>query len=192
MQLGGWDLLAALLACWVRRQVYVFAAMTEYHVYGALDAAAGVFRLGLERYGDREPALLAAYVNFLVGCNDLRSARAELSQGVLDRLQQAVRDKLANRDESRNVRESLSFLWQKWARPWQRSTGLCRPQARELLWGRRSVAQGDLLQGFGSVATSLVSAALEEYRNFQRDLEVDEENILQTPISLGLQGSRIC
>ena len=97
-------------------EVYVFAAMTEYHVYGALEAAAGVFRLGLERYGDREPALLAAYVNFLVGCNDLRSARAELSQGVLERLQQAVRDKLANRDESRSVRESLSFLWQKWAR----------------------------------------------------------------------------
>ena len=30
-------------------------------------AAAGVFRLGLERYGDREPSLLAAYVNFLIG-----------------------------------------------------------------------------------------------------------------------------
>eukprot|EP00913_Durusdinium_trenchii_P025136 g23595.t1 len=90
--------------------------MTEYHVYGAVEAAAGVFRLGLERYGDREPSLLAAYVNFLIGCNDLRSARAELTQGVLDKLQQAVRDKLANREESRAMRESLAFLWQKWAR----------------------------------------------------------------------------
>ena len=29
---------------------------------------------------------------------------------------QAVRDKLANREESRQMRESLAFLWQKWAR----------------------------------------------------------------------------
>ena len=38
------------------------------------EAAAAVFRLGLERYGDREPALLAAYVNFLLGRLDFRSA----------------------------------------------------------------------------------------------------------------------
>ena len=34
--------------------------------------------------------------------------------------------------------------------------------------------------------------ATEEYRNLQRDLEVDEENILQTPISLGLSLGLIC
>ena len=34
---------------------------------GPCQAAAGVFRLGLERYGDREPSMLAAYVNFLIG-----------------------------------------------------------------------------------------------------------------------------
>ncbi|CAJ1341867.1 unnamed protein product, partial [Effrenium voratum] len=145
-------------------EVYVFAAMTEYHVYGAVEAAAGVFRLGMERYGDREPALLAAYVNFLIGCNDLRSARAELSQGVLERLQQAVRDRLANRDESRPLRESLSFLWQKWAR-------------LENYFGDAEAVRR---------ATSFRDS---EYRSLQRDLEVDEENILQTPISLGLSTS---
>ncbi|CAK9078814.1 mRNA 3'-end-processing protein rna14 [Durusdinium trenchii] len=145
-------------------EVYVFAAMTEYHVYGAVEAAAGVFRLGLERYGDREPSLLAAYVNFLIGCNDLRSARAELTQGVLDKLQQAVRDKLANREESRAMRESLAFLWQKWAR-------------LENYFGDAEAVRR---------ATSFRDS---EYRNLQRDLEVDEENILQTPISLGLSTS---
>lgn len=145
-------------------EVYVFAAMTEYHVYGAMEAAAGVFRLGLERYGDREPSMLAAYVNFLIGCNDLRSARAELTQGVLEKLQQAVRDKLANREESRAMRESLAFLWQKWAR-------------LENYFGDAEAVRR---------ATSFRDS---EYRNLQRDLEVDEENILQTPISLGLSTS---
>jgi len=145
-------------------EVYVFAAMTEYHVYGAVEAAAGVYRLGLERYGDREPSMLAAYVNFLIGCNDLRSARAELTQGVLEKLQQAVRDKLANREESRAMRESLAFLWQKWAR-------------LENYFGDAEAVRR---------ATSFRDS---EYRNLQRDLEVDEENILQTPISLGLSTS---
>ncbi|CAL1161440.1 unnamed protein product [Cladocopium goreaui] len=129
-------------------EVYVFAAMTEYHVYGAMEAAAGVFRLGLERYGDREPSMLAAYVNFLIGCNDLRSARAELTQGVLEKLQQAVRDKLANREESRAMRESLAFLWQKWAR-------------LENYFGDAEAVRR---------ATSFRDS---EYRNLQRDLEVD-------------------
>lgn len=145
-------------------EVYVFAAMTEYHVYGSIEAAAAVFRLGLDRYGDREPALLAAYVNFLLGCNDLRSARAELSQGVLERLQQAVRDRLANREESLGLRESLAFLWQKWAR-------------LECYFGDAEAVRR---------ATSFRDS---EYRNLQRDLEVDAENILQTPISLGLSTS---
>eukprot|EP00439_Symbiodinium_sp_Y106_P068241 s2571_g11.t1 len=139
-------------------EVYVFAATTEYH------AAAAVFRLGLDRYGDREPALLAAYVNFLQGCNDLRSARAELSQGVLERLQQAVRDRLANREESLGLRESLAFLWQKWAR-------------LECYFGDAEAVRR---------ATSFRDS---EYRNLQRDLEVDAANILQTPISLGLSTS---
>mmetsp|Transcript_36083 Transcript_36083/g.83097 ORF Transcript_36083/g.83097 Transcript_36083/m.83097 type:complete len:837 (+) Transcript_36083:38-2548(+) len=142
-------------------EVYVFAAMSEYHVYGSIEAAAAAFRLGLERYGDREPALLAAYVNFLMGCNDLRSARAELSQGVLERLQQAVRDRLANREESMGLRESLAFLWQKWAR-------------LECYFGDAEAVRR---------ATYFRDS---EYRNLQRDLEVDEENILQTPIALGL------
>eukprot|EP00931_Biecheleriopsis_adriatica_P105082 TRINITY_DN79677_c0_g1_i1.p1 TRINITY_DN79677_c0_g1~~TRINITY_DN79677_c0_g1_i1.p1 ORF type:complete len:850 (-),score=186.97 TRINITY_DN79677_c0_g1_i1:79-2604(-) len=141
-------------------EVYAFAALTEYYVYGSKDAAAGVFRLGLERYGEREPSLLACYVNFLIGSNDLRSARAELSQGVLDRLQAGVRDQIANREDKRNV-ESLAFLWQKWAR----------------------------LERYFGDADSVRRAATfrdQEYQNFQRDQQVEEESILETPISLGL------
>eukprot|EP00438_Fugacium_kawagutii_P029307 Skav208006 [mRNA] locus=scaffold1203:256032:268222:+ [translate_table: standard] len=129
-----------------RPGVYVFAAMTEYHVYGAVEAAAGVFRLGLERYGDREPSMLAAY---------------------------AVRDRLANREESRALRESLAFLWQKWAR----LGGKKLAQALEL--PESCDVDARLENYFGDSEA--------EYRNLQRDLEVDEENILQTPISLGLK-----
>eukprot|EP00933_Yihiella_yeosuensis_P050692 TRINITY_DN48484_c0_g1_i1.p1 TRINITY_DN48484_c0_g1~~TRINITY_DN48484_c0_g1_i1.p1 ORF type:complete len:846 (+),score=196.37 TRINITY_DN48484_c0_g1_i1:101-2638(+) len=141
-------------------EVYAFAALTEYHVYGSAEAAARVFRLGMERYGDREPSLLAAYVNFLIGSNDLRSARAELSKGVLERLQAGVRDRIANREDSR-TRESLKFLWQKWARL------------------ERYFGDADAVRRASSFRD-------EEYRNLQRDLEVDAEAVQQTPISLGL------
>jgi tetratricopeptide (TPR) repeat protein len=144
-------------------EVYAFAAMTEYHVVGSTDAAAKVFRLGLERYGDHEPSLLAAYVNFLAGANDLKSARAELSQGVLNRLQAGVRDRVANRTDPM-LRDSLSFLWQKWAR---------------------------LERYFGDAGAvrRAINFRDEEYRNLQRDQDVEEETIADTPISLGLSTS---
>lgn len=144
-------------------EVYAFAAMTEYHVYGSKEAAIGIFRLGMERYGDREPAMLAAYVNFLVACNDLKSARAELSGGVLERLQAGVRERLASREDPK-VKESLSFLWQKWAR---------------------------LESYFGDADAVRRAAAFRdaEYRNLQRDFDVDEEAVLQTPIDFGLSTS---
>jgi len=141
-------------------EVYAFAALTEYHVYGSKEAAAGVFRLGMERYGDLEPSLVACYVNFLIGCNDLRSARAELSKGVLDRLQAGVRDRLANREDQR-LKEALAFLWQKWARL------------------ERYFGDADAVRR----ATHFRD---EEYRNFQKDQEVDEEALHETPIALGL------
>lgn len=141
-------------------EVYLFAALTEYHVFGSLDAATKTFQVGLERYGEREPALLAAYVNFLVGANDLRGARKELSSGVLERLQAGVRDRMSSRSDAR-VQESLSFLWQKWAR---------------------------LERYFGDAEAVRRCTAFrdEEYRNLQRDQEVDEEAVSQSPASLGL------
>mmetsp|Transcript_51883 Transcript_51883/g.93427 ORF Transcript_51883/g.93427 Transcript_51883/m.93427 type:complete len:846 (+) Transcript_51883:38-2575(+) len=144
-------------------EVYAFAALTEYHVYGSQEAAARVFQLGMARYGDREPSLLASYVNFLIGCNDLRSARVELSKGVLERLQAGVRDKIGNREDLRN-KESLAFLWQKWAR---------------------------LERYFGDADAVRRATAFrdEEFRSMQRDQEVDEEAILETPISLGLSST---
>mmetsp|Transcript_14047 Transcript_14047/g.22124 ORF Transcript_14047/g.22124 Transcript_14047/m.22124 type:complete len:851 (-) Transcript_14047:73-2625(-) len=144
-------------------EVYAFAALTEYHVVGSTEAASRIFRLGLERYGDHEPSLSAAYINFLVGANDLSSARSELSRGVLDRLRAGVRDRVANRTDPM-VRDSLSFLWQKWARL-ERYFG----DANAV---RRTTAFRD-----------------EEYRNLQRDQDVEEDAILDTPISLGLSTS---
>jgi len=141
-------------------EVYAFAALTEYHVFGSTEAAVRVFRLGLERYREHEPSLLAAYVNFLVGANDLRGVRTELSRGVLERLQAGVRDTMANRTDTL-VRDSLAFLWQKWARI-ERYFG----DAGAV---RRAVAFRD-----------------EEYRNLQRDQDVEEEAIVETPVELGL------
>lgn len=144
-------------------EVYVFAALTEYHVFGQFEAAVKVFRLGLERYGDREPSLLAAYVNFLTGANDLKSARAELSRGVLDHLQVGVRNRLANRGDLA-LQESLAFLWQKWMRM-ERYFG-------DAAAVRRAIAFRD-----------------EEYRNLQRDQDVEEDAVAETPVSLGLSAS---
>lgn len=141
-------------------EVYVFAALTEYHVFSEFGEAAKVFRLGLERYGDREPSLLAAYVNFLVGANDLKSARGELSRGVLALLQVGVRDSLANRAEPAR-QEDLAFLWQKWARLERYFGDACAvPRAIEFRDG--------------------------EYQDFQRDQDVEEDAIAATPVSLGL------
>jgi len=141
-------------------EVYTFAAQTEYHIFGSSDAACKVFRLGLERYGEREPSLLAAYVNFLISTNDLRSARAELSRGVLDRLQAAVRDKMSKRSDPR-LEESLAFLWQKWSR---------------------------LERYFGDAASVRRCAAFrdEEFRSLQKDQEVEEDAIVETPAAFGL------
>eukprot|EP00747_Dinoflagellata_sp_TGD_P100090 gnl/TRDRNA2_/TRDRNA2_167938_c0_seq1.p1 gnl/TRDRNA2_/TRDRNA2_167938_c0~~gnl/TRDRNA2_/TRDRNA2_167938_c0_seq1.p1 ORF type:complete len:627 (+),score=138.90 gnl/TRDRNA2_/TRDRNA2_167938_c0_seq1:196-2076(+) len=141
-------------------EVYTFVALTEWHVFGSADAAAKTFRLGLERFGEREPSLLASYLNFLIGSNDLKTARSEFSRGVLDRLQAGVRDQIANRTDPL-VRDSLTFLWQKWVR-------------LERYFGdagavRRTVAFRD-----------------EEFRNLQRDQDVDEEAISDTPAALGL------
>jgi len=144
-------------------EVYAFAAMVEYHVYDEIEAASRVFRLGLERYRDREPALLAAYVNFLVGVNDLKSARAELSRSVLDRLQGGVRDHLANRSDKMTL-DSLSFLWQKWTR-------------LERYFGDAGAVKR---------ATSFRD---DEYRNMQRDQEVEDEVVSETPVALGLSAS---
>lgn len=144
-------------------EVYAFSALTEYHVVGSTEAAAKVFRLGLERYGQHEPSLLAAYVNFLVGANDQKSARAELSKGVLDRMQAGVRDRVTNRSDPL-LRDSLSFLWQKWAR-------------LERYFGDA-----------GAVRRAL-SFRDEEYRNLQRDQDVEEDAIADTPLSLGLSVS---
>lgn len=144
-------------------EVYVFAALTEFHVYGSSEAAAGVFRLGLERYGEHEPSLLAAYLNWLIGANDMNSTRAELSRGVLDRLRAGVRDRMANRTDP-VVRDSLAFLWQKWAR---------------------------LECYFGDAGASRRVATFRdtEYQNLQRDQDVEEEAIAETPLSLGLSTS---
>mmetsp|Transcript_154807 Transcript_154807/g.269121 ORF Transcript_154807/g.269121 Transcript_154807/m.269121 type:complete len:874 (-) Transcript_154807:120-2741(-) len=144
-------------------EVYAFAALTEYHVFGSTDAAARVFRLGIERYGEHEPSLVASYINFLTGVNDLQGARAELSRGVLDRLQAGVRDRLANRTDTTG-RDSLTFLWQKWAR---------------------------LERYFGDAGAVRRALAFrdEEYRNFQRDQDVEEDAIVETPVSLGLSAS---
>eukprot|EP00928_Gymnodinium_smaydae_P070352 TRINITY_DN541_c0_g1_i1.p1 TRINITY_DN541_c0_g1~~TRINITY_DN541_c0_g1_i1.p1 ORF type:complete len:915 (-),score=230.52 TRINITY_DN541_c0_g1_i1:389-3133(-) len=141
-------------------EAYAFAAMVEYHVYGNTEAAAKVFRLGLERYGEREPSLLVAYVNFLTGVNDLKSVRAELSKGVLGRLAVGVRDQLANRSD-KMVLDSLGFLWQKWARL-ERYFG-------DSFAVRRAMTFRD-----------------EEFRNLQRDQEVEEDVVAETPIGLGL------
>jgi hypothetical protein len=144
-------------------EVYVFAALSEYHVFGSLDAAAKVFQLGVDRFGDREPSLLAAYTNFLTGANDLKSARAELSKGVLGRLQCGVRDRVANRMDPA-VRDSLAFLWQKWAR-------------LERYFGDA-----------GSVRQAICFRD-EEYRHLQRDQDVEEEAVQETPIALGLSAT---
>lgn len=137
-------------------EVYAFAALTEYHVYGSVDAADRTFRLGLERFGAQEPSLLAAFVNFLVGANDLQGARALLSKGVLERMQAGVKDR-----SDPQVRNSLAFLWQKWARL-ERYFG--DPGAV-----RRATAFRD-----------------EEYRNMQREHEVEEDAVAETPVTLGL------
>jgi len=141
-------------------EVYWFAALTEYHVFGSSEAAARVFRLGLERYGEREPSLLAAYVNFLIGTNDMQSARAELSRSVVDRLQAGVRDFVSNRDDPM-VTDCLSFFWQKWAR---------------------------LESYFGDAAAVRRATSFrdEEYRNLQRDQEIEDEAVVETPAALGL------
>lgn len=141
-------------------EVYLFAALTEYHVFGSLEAASKTFQLGLERYGEREPSLLAAYVNFLAGANDLRAARAELARGVLDRLQAIVRDRMSNRSDPK-LKDSLSFFWQKWSR---------------------------LERYFGDTEAVRRCAAFrdEEFRNLQRDQEVEEDAIADTPATLGL------
>lgn len=94
-------------------EVYVFAALTEYHVFGEFNLAVKVFRYGLEKYGDREPSLLAAYVNFLDGANDLNSARSELSRSIFSLAGGHVSLK-AGCDSSR--KESFFLLWQKWTR----------------------------------------------------------------------------
>jgi len=143
--------------------VYTFAALTEYRVFGSTEAAARVFRLGLERYGDREPSLLAAYVNFLTEGNDLQGARAELSRSVLDRLQVGVREHLANRVDP-SVRDSLSFFWQKWTR-------------LERYFGDASAMQ------------RAYSFRDEEYQNLQRDQEVEDDALQETPVVLGLSAS---
>jgi len=62
--------------------VYMFAALSEYRVFGGAEAAALAFRLGLESYGERESSLLAAYVSSLTEANDLQGARAEISCSV--------------------------------------------------------------------------------------------------------------
>lgn len=141
-------------------EVYSFAAETEYHVFGSLEAAAAVYRLGLERYGERESSLLAAYVNFLIGVNDLKGARAELSRAVLNRLQVGLRDRLANREDP-SIRNSLAFFWQKWVR---------------------------LERYFGDSEAVRRAANFrdEEFRSLQRDQEVEEEAVLEAPIPLGL------
>jgi tetratricopeptide (TPR) repeat protein len=144
-------------------ELYAFVADVEYHVYGSAEAASRIFRLGMERYGEREPSLLAAYINFLTSVNDLKSARAELSRGVLDRLQVGVRDQLANRSD-KVVRDSLGFLWQKWTRM-------------------------ERYFGDAGAVRKAVLFSNEEYRNLQRDQEVEEEAIQETPLSLGLSTS---
>jgi len=79
---------------------------------------------------------------------------------VLDRLQVGVRDRLSNRVDP-TVQDSLSFLWQKWAR---------------------------LERYYGDAAAVQRAASFrdEEYRNLQRDQEVEEEAVAETPVSLGL------
>lgn len=141
-------------------EAYDFAAKTEYHAYGSVDAACKVYRLGLERFGEREPSLLVAYVNFLVSSNDLRNARAELSRGILDRLQSAVRDRMSNRTDQK-LQESLAFLWEKWSR-------------LERYFGDTGAIRR---------CTGFVN---EEFQNLQREQEVEEEGVVETPAAYGL------
>jgi len=141
-------------------EAYQFVAETEYHVFGNTEAACKVFRLGLERYGDREPSLLVAYINFLISINDLRSARAELSQGVMSRLQVAVRDKLSKRSDPQ-LEDAMAFLWQKWTR----------------------------LERYFGDAASIQRCVLfrdEEFRRLQQDQGLDEDSIVETPAAFGL------
>ena len=46
--------------------------------------------MGLDRYGDREPALLAAYVNFLQGAADSARCAARLTGIFMPRLQRSA------------------------------------------------------------------------------------------------------
>lgn len=139
-------------------EVYVFAALSEYHVFGSVDAAAKVFQLGVDSFGDKEPSLLVAYTNFLTGANDLKSARAEVSKGVLGKLQRDVREREANHADPA-VRDSLAFLWQKWAR------------LERYFGDAGSVRQAICFQD-------------EEYRHLQQDQNIEKEVVQEAPVAL--------
>jgi len=141
-------------------EVYAFVANVEHHVFDSHAAATQTFKLGMERYGKTEPALLASFVNFLLGVNDFRSARAALSSGVLERLESGVRDRLANRTDP-VARDSLALLWQKWAR-------------LEVYFGDAGALQ------------RVVDFRDTEYQRLQVDQGVEEEAVTRTPASLGL------
>eukprot|EP00746_Dinoflagellata_sp_MGD_P149607 gnl/MRDRNA2_/MRDRNA2_81611_c0_seq1.p1 gnl/MRDRNA2_/MRDRNA2_81611_c0~~gnl/MRDRNA2_/MRDRNA2_81611_c0_seq1.p1 ORF type:complete len:585 (+),score=131.70 gnl/MRDRNA2_/MRDRNA2_81611_c0_seq1:778-2532(+) len=140
--------------------VYIFVALTEFYVFRRTDLANRCFRMAIERFGDREPSLRVAYVNYLMGRGDLYNARAELARGVTEMLQVGVRDQMSNRNDE-GTKKSLSFLWQKWVR---------------------------LETHFGDSDAILKATSFrdQEYQSLQRDQEMEEEQICKTPDALGL------